>query len=173
MCFGFPALPVSVCACVSHSVVFNSVSPRTVTHQAPLSKGFSRQNYWSGLPFPSPGDLPYPGIEPESPSSQVDSLLTELQGKQLINMMHIGRAENFRIMISHCQVKEENDYSLHWLDLFFTQWPWPHNFIQGFSVQCFTWLCEELEKYKSAMRNNTSLPTFILLDWQMTLQCRF
>ena len=38
----------------------------TVTHQAPLSMGFSRQGYWSGLPFPSPGDLPNPGIEPVS-----------------------------------------------------------------------------------------------------------
>ena len=43
------------------------VTPRTVSHQAPLSMGFSRQEYWSGLPFPSPGDLPYPGIEPRSP----------------------------------------------------------------------------------------------------------
>ena len=42
---------------------------------------FSRQGYWSGLPFPSPGDLPNPGIEPGSPALQADSLLTELQGK--------------------------------------------------------------------------------------------
>ena len=43
------------------------VTPWTVSHQAPLSMGFSRQEYWSGLPFPSPGDLPYPGIKPRSP----------------------------------------------------------------------------------------------------------
>ena len=43
-------------------------TPWTVAHQAPLSMGFSRQEYWSGLPFPSPGDLPHPGIEPESPA---------------------------------------------------------------------------------------------------------
>ena len=42
---------------------------------------FSRQGYWSGLPFPSPGDLPNPGVEPRSPILQADSLLTELQGK--------------------------------------------------------------------------------------------
>ena len=42
--------------------------------------GFSRQEYWSGLPFPSPGDLPNPGIEPGSPALQADSLLTEQQG---------------------------------------------------------------------------------------------
>jgi len=45
--------------------------------------GFSRQGYWSGLPFPSPGDLPDPGIEPRSPALQTDSSLTELQGGQL------------------------------------------------------------------------------------------
>ncbi|KAI4548492.1 hypothetical protein MG293_000822 [Ovis ammon polii] len=52
-------------------------TPWTVTSQAPLSMGFSRQGYWSGLQFPSPGDLPDPGIEPESPSLRADSLLTE------------------------------------------------------------------------------------------------
>ena len=44
--------------------------PWTVAHQAPLSVGFSRQKYWSGLPFPSPGGLPDPGIEPRSPALQ-------------------------------------------------------------------------------------------------------
>ena len=46
----------------------------TVAHQAPLSMGFSRQEYWSGLPFPSPGDLSDPGIEPRSPILQADAL---------------------------------------------------------------------------------------------------
>ena len=45
------------------------VTPWTAAHQAPPSMGFSRQEYWSGLPFPSPGDLPNPGIKPESPAS--------------------------------------------------------------------------------------------------------
>ena len=54
-----------------------SVAPWTVAHQAPLSMEFSRQEYWSGLPFPSPGDLPYPGIEPGPPALQQDSLLSE------------------------------------------------------------------------------------------------
>ena len=53
-------------------------TPWTVAHQAPLSMGFSRQEYWSGLPFPSPGDLPNPGIEPRSPALQADYLPTEL-----------------------------------------------------------------------------------------------
>ena len=54
---------------------------QTVACQAPLCMGFSRQEYWSGLPFPSPRDLPDPGIESGSPALQVDSLLTELRGK--------------------------------------------------------------------------------------------
>ena len=55
--------------------------PMTVAHQAPLSMGSSRQEYWSGLPCPPPGDLPDPGIRPGSPALQVDSLLSEPPGK--------------------------------------------------------------------------------------------
>ena len=53
----------------------------TVAHHAPLSMGFSRQEYWSGLPFPSPEDLPNPGIEPRSPKLQADALTSELPGE--------------------------------------------------------------------------------------------
>ena len=53
----------------------------TAAYQAPPSMGFSRQEYWSGLPFPSPGDLPDSGIEPGSPVLQADSLPAELPGK--------------------------------------------------------------------------------------------
>ena len=56
------------------------VTPWTVTYQAPLSMGFSGQEYWSGLPFPSPGDLPNPGIEPRSPALQTDALTSEPPG---------------------------------------------------------------------------------------------
>ena len=55
----------------------------TVAHQAPLSMGFSRQEYWSGLPFPPPGDPPDPGIEPTPPALQVDSLLLSHQGSPI------------------------------------------------------------------------------------------
>ena len=54
-------------------------------HQASLSMGFSRQEYWSGLPFPSSGDIPNPGIEPGSPALQADSLPFEPAGKPKIN----------------------------------------------------------------------------------------
>ena len=56
-------------------------TPWTAAYQAPLSMGFSRQEYRSGLPFPPPGNLPDPGIEPESPALQADSLLSEPLGK--------------------------------------------------------------------------------------------
>ena len=65
----------------SHSVVSDPVTPWTVAHQAPLSMGFSRQEYWSGLPCPSLGDLPNPGIKHGSPTLQADSLPTKLHGK--------------------------------------------------------------------------------------------
>ena len=57
------------------------VTPWTIAHQTTLSMRFFRQEYWSGLPFPSPGDLPNPGIEPGSPALQADSFPTELQGR--------------------------------------------------------------------------------------------
>ena len=57
------------------------VAPWTVAYQAPPSMGFSRQECWSGLPFPSPGDLPDPGIEPWSPTLQADALPSEPPGK--------------------------------------------------------------------------------------------
>ena len=70
------------CMCVlSHSVLSDSATPWTVAHQAPLSMGFSRQESWSGQPFPSSGNLPDPGMEPMPPALQVDSLPSEPPGK--------------------------------------------------------------------------------------------
>ena len=63
------------------------MTPWTIAHQAPLSMGFSRQEYWSGLPFPSPGNLPNPGIAPGSPALQADSLPTELTEFHVYNIM--------------------------------------------------------------------------------------
>ena len=58
-------------------------TPWTVALQAPLSMGFFRQEYWSGLPCPSPGNLPNPGIEPVSPALLADSVPSEPPGKPL------------------------------------------------------------------------------------------
>ena len=66
---------------LSHVWLF--ATPWTIAYQAPGSVGFSRQEYWSELPFPSPGDLPDPGIEPKSPKLQADALPSELPGKSL------------------------------------------------------------------------------------------
>ena len=67
---------------VGGSVMSDSLQPNGlyVAHQAPLSMGISRQEYWSGLPFPSPGDLPKPGVKPRSPVLQAVSILLELPG---------------------------------------------------------------------------------------------
>ena len=69
-------MPTRMCVCVLSCVPL-VVTPWTVVYQASLSMGFSRQEYWSGLPFPSPGDHPDPGIEPRSPALQADTLPSE------------------------------------------------------------------------------------------------
>ena len=75
------------------------MTPWTAAHKAPLPMRFSRQGYWSGLPFPSPGDLPNPGIEPRSPALQADSSPTELQGKQK------GKRGDHRFKLTRLKVK--------------------------------------------------------------------
>ena len=72
-------------------------TPRTVAHQAPLSMKFSRQEYQSGLPFPSPGDFPHAGIEPGSSALQVDALPSELL-----------RNPDFRYFDIYCQIALQN-----------------------------------------------------------------
>ena len=66
---------------LSHVWLF--ATPWTIAYQAPQSMEFSRQEYWSGLPFPSPGDLPDSGIEPGSPTLQADALPSEPPGKPI------------------------------------------------------------------------------------------
>ena len=73
-----------MCVCELLSSVQFFVSPWTVACQAPLPMEFSKQEYWSGLPFPAPGDLPHPGIKPRSPALQADSLPSEPPGKPQI-----------------------------------------------------------------------------------------
>ena len=65
------------------------VTPRTVAHQAPPSMGFSRQEYWSRLPFPSPGDLPKPGIEPGSPALPANALTSEPPNNRRSNIIRL------------------------------------------------------------------------------------
>ena len=81
--------------CVSHSVVSDSAIPWILAHQAPLSMKFFRQEYWSGLPFLSPGDLPNQGTKPGSFTLQADSLPSEPPVKHLYyNASHYLISEN-------------------------------------------------------------------------------
>ena len=84
--------------------------------------GFSKQEYWSGLPFPSPGDLPNPGIEPRSPALQADSLPTELQGKPQVKV---------KVTQSYLTLFDTMDYTFHgilqarileWVSFSFSWW---------------------------------------------------
>ena len=80
---GIIMMYMSLCSALIIKSCPTLVTPWTVARQAPLSMGFSRQEHWSGLSFPSPEDLPNPGIEPRSPALQADSLLTELWEKPI------------------------------------------------------------------------------------------
>ena len=70
------------------------VTPWTVAYQAPPSMGFSRQGYWNELPFPSPGDLPDPGIKPGSPALQADALPSEPPGTEPKFKLYLSRKES-------------------------------------------------------------------------------
>ena len=69
---------------MAYSVVSDSAIPWTTAFQDPLSMGFPRREYWSGLPFPSPGDLPYPGLKPASPALVDRFFTTEPLGKSTL-----------------------------------------------------------------------------------------
>ena len=80
--------------------------PMDCVRQAPLSLGFSRPEYWSGLPFPSPGDLPNPGIELESPALQADSLPSEPPGNLCNNVL----PKNIVLIFETLKNNRETDY---------------------------------------------------------------
>ena len=70
-------------------------TPWTVAYQAPPSMGFSWQECWSGLPFPSPGDLPNSGIEPGSPTLQADALRSEPPGKPILDQLGLWDSQPY------------------------------------------------------------------------------
>ena len=74
-----------MCACLVAKSCPTLVTPCIVDHQASLSMGFSRQEYWTGLPCPPPGDLPDPGIEPVSPALAGRFFTIKLPGKSIFN----------------------------------------------------------------------------------------
>ena len=72
-----------LCCCVISKSCLTLATPLTIAHQVPLPMGFPRQEYWSGLPFPSPGDIPDPEIEPKSPALACKFFTTEPPGKPI------------------------------------------------------------------------------------------
>ena len=97
----------------SHSVLSDSLpTPWTVAYKAPLSMEFSRQEYWRGLPFPSPGDLPHPGIEPGSLALQADALSSEPPGKlSQRKAMPKNDQTTAKLHSSHTLVKQRSKFS--------------------------------------------------------------
>ena len=93
-----------VCACMCAQYVQFFVTPWTVAHQAPLSRAFSRHEYWSGLPFPPPRDLPDPGIKPMSPVSSpmhADSLLlTHWGSPHTYTLLNLKQINNKNLLYS-------------------------------------------------------------------------
>ena len=102
LCLTFPVFNV-----LSLSRVQLLVTLWTVAYKAPLSMGFSRQEYWSGLPFPSPGDLPNPGIKPRSPALQADALPSKPPGKQKV-LLRPGALPLIFYFLLHHEVHSES-----------------------------------------------------------------
>ena len=119
--------------CWSLSCVLLSAIPWTVAHQDPVSMGFSKQEYWSESPFPFPTDLPDPGIDPESPALQADSLPSEqgLNSTSSASLQITTKIIFLKLRLSHITYgltsdccKTETALICHWLAL----WPWISHF---------------------------------------------
>ena len=116
--------------------------PWTVTYQAPLSMGFSRQEYWSGLSFPSPGDLPDPGIEPGSPTLQADSLPTDPpgHGTSFIYTKYLFSGKSWKVMPLTSRMKQRL-----WLLL---------PLLINIALECKPAQSNQQSKYKGRKENN-------------------
>ena len=122
----------------------DSCDSRTVACWAPLSMEFSRQEYWSGLPFPSPRDLPDPGIKPRSPALQADSLPTEVEHRNL------GcRAECNRVV-----EKGWDDYLIHSPQNFYHL---PHYSLATYNLGFF------FKENRTAVREFSETPNYLCL----------
>ena len=97
---------------LSHVRLF--ATPWSIAYQAPLSTGFSGQEYWSGLPFPSLGDLPNPGIKPRSPTLQADALPPEPSGKPNLSAKLLPRVPDGHPGHPGSKLKEKAFRSLWW-----------------------------------------------------------
>ena len=106
------------------------VTPWTIVYQAPPSMGFSRQEYWNELPFPSPGDLPDPGIEPQSPALQAYALPSKPPGKPLMYRLKI-RTES---VLSHFLKALTGSASVH-CELDYTEL----EYLYAWFIGCHLW----------------------------------
>ena len=106
---------LSVVAVYSPSCDFFAI-PRTITHQSPLSMGFSRQEYWNGLPFPSPGNLPNPGIQPTSPALAGRFFTTEPLRKPTDYLTYLFSFEK-TLMLGKIEGRSRRrQHRMRWLD---------------------------------------------------------
>ena len=113
--------------CVRSAGYDSFATPWTIAHQAPLSMGFSQQEYWSGLPFPPSGDLANPGIEPTSPASpalHMASLSLSHQGSPYISKMLIiiRKVEDFGDIYSKTREKEKRRLGRNGIIVFSSFW---------------------------------------------------
>ena len=159
-------LPDNAAVLLSHfSHVWLFATPCTVVPQAPLSMRFSRQEYWSGLPFPSPWGLPDPGIEPRSPALQADSLPLSHQGSPLFSYC----SSDFEFSLVRLSFKRSLVWTLPYKHCI--AWPYKTNSLNSaqssmdpgtyYSVLLLPSMLEELlENYwDSAPRQATLSPT--------------
>ena len=115
----------------------------TVACQVPLSGGFSRQEYWTGLSFPSPGDLPHPEIEPRSPALPADSLPSELPRKhKTTNKIFRRHTHNLSFLTFYAENNNNNETRSGKLDLMNK-----NNHANQISVSCFPSKKQNEDKY--------------------------
>ena len=135
----------------SLSHVWLSSTPWTVAYLAPPSMEFSRQEYWSGLPFPSPGDLPDPGIEPGSPAFQADALTSEPPVKPLNEWKHkINIAQENTLLLKSAYIHEVLIYRSRKLNRYFHSAMAGDTYsIPGWEMKILhaTWLKRKKEKW--------------------------
>ena len=127
---------------LSHVRLF--VTPWTVAHEAPISIEFSRQEYWSELPFSSPGDLPDPGIEPGSSVLQADSLPLSHWGIPIL-LLYLQKIFLILPQIFYVQINSGKKTS-NWLytTILVLKWLFPQNMLHGIHIRILSFLLKIL-----------------------------
>ena len=132
------------------------MTPWTAAHQAPQSMGFSRQEYWSGLPFLSPGDLPDPGIKPRSPTLVADALTSEPPGKPFIVSQFI---------VLEAKIPRSNCWQICFLLRPFLACEWPPSHCSSCGLSS---LCTSFPVTHHASRLPFLLQTPVRLGWALS-----